>query len=166
MQRACTLAVVIWIGLVHSADAQTSLQPGMGATSPLGTTLSEPAPVMGNIPLGATELSQTGISPLTTPCPSTSASTSFDGGGISTSTACSSASTGNAIGTTSTAADTNAAMVGSGSGSGIPLGATDLGMPGESQTIPVPGVSVAPCSGMSATSSSANSTGAVSAGGC
>jgi hypothetical protein len=166
MQRACTLAAVIWIGLVHSAAAQTTLQPGMGTTSPLGTTLSEPAPAMGNIPLGATELNQAGISPLMTPCPSTDANTSFDGGGISTSTACSSASTGNAIGTASTAADINSTAVGSASPSGIGLGATDLGTPGESQTVPVPGVSVAPCNSMPATSDPANSIGMMSSGSC
>jgi hypothetical protein len=58
-------------------------------------------------------------------------------------------------------------MAGSNNGSGIPLGATDLGTPGESQNIFIPNMSVAPCpSSTSGTSMITPSNGIASAGGC
>lgn len=169
MRRACTLAAMIWISGA-AASAQTSSTPSMGATSPLGTQASESSSSasVGNIPLGATELAQPGISPLTMPCPSSN--TSFDGGGMSASTGCSTAGTNSSSATASASPSLSGAdagsMVGSTASSGVPLGATDLGTPGESQTIPVPSISVAPCTQTAGVSNSANSTGVVSPGGC
>jgi hypothetical protein len=170
MRRACTLAVMIWISGVCAAFAQASATPGMGATSPLGTTLSEPSSSasMGNIPLAATELAQPGTSPLIMQCQNTGSNSSFDGGGMSASTGCSSASTSASSGTASATPDSSGAdagsMVQSTANAGIPLGATGLGTPGESQNIPVP--NIAPCTQTQGAGNPTGSTGVISSGGC
>ena len=172
MRRACTIAAMIWISGAAAAYAQTTTTSGMGATSPLGAPASEPSSgaSTGNIPLGATELAQPGTSPLQMPCPNTSSNTSFDGGGMSTSTGCSPAGTSSASGTASATPGSSganaASMDQSTAGSGIPLGATGLGTPGESQNIPVPNLSAAPCAQTQGASNSTNSTAVVSSGGC
>ena len=58
MKGTCTLAAMLWLAGIAAACAQASPTPGMGTTSPLGTTLSEPSSssTSGGIPLGATEL--------------------------------------------------------------------------------------------------------------
>jgi hypothetical protein len=150
------------------AGAQTSPPTGMGATSPLGTILSEPSSNSNTsgIPLGATELSTPGISPLQMPCPMTTSNSAFDGGGSTATSACGSAATSGtsmASGTASGLAPT----MGSTSGSGIPMGATDLGTPGESQNIAIPNVPVTPCTMTnSATPLTPTTSGMASASGC
>ena len=144
---AVAVAAIIWSVGGGAASAQT----GMGSTSPLGTLSAEPpmsstSAGIGGIPLGATELSTPGLSQ--TPCPNTNSNTPFDGGGSTASTAC---GAGLANGSSdfssvsgfngSTSNGSVAGMTGSTVGSGIPLGATDLGTPGESQNVAVPGVS-------------------------
>src|ERR1700722_12335075 len=107
MRCACTLAAMIWISGGVAAYAQTGSTTGMGATSPLGTQPSESSSsassssALGGIPLGATELTQSGISPLTMPCPNTGSNASFDGGGTSSASGCGSAGTNSSSGTAS-----------------------------------------------------------------
>jgi hypothetical protein len=151
MQGRRALAAIIWFAAVTAAGAQAGPNPGMGATSPLGTIplgtiLSEPSSASGSsgIPLGATEVDTPGVSPLQMPCPNTSSNSAFDGGGSTASSACGSATTNSSSGI-STASGSTASTLGSTTGSGIPMGATDLGTPGESQNIIVPNVSVTPC---------------------
>ena len=160
MQGTRALAAIMWLAGATMAGAQTSPPPGMGATSPLGTLLAEPSSNSNTsgIPLGATELSTPGISPLQMPCPTTASNSAFDGGGSAA--ACGSAATAGmsmASGTTS--------GLGSTSGSGIAMGATDLGTPGESQNIAVPNVSVAPCP-LTTSSTQLAPSGIAPAGGC
>jgi hypothetical protein len=162
MRRACTLAAMIWLIGVASACAQTAPTSGMGATSPLGTAPSNSS----TIPLGATELSQPGISPLVMPCPSTTSNSAFDGGG---STACGSDTANPSAASTASSSNgsTPGLTTGSAAGSGIPLGVTDLGTPGESQNVPVAAPSVSPCSSATTgTANSTNSNGMASASGC
>jgi hypothetical protein len=174
MRRVCTLAAMIWMSGVAAACAQASSTAGMGTTSPLGTTLSDSSSSSGTsmagIPLAATELAQPGISPLISQCPNTSSNSSFDGGGVSSSTGCSSGGTSISSGTGSATADVSGADAGStvqsSASAGIPLGATSLGTPGESQNISVPNISVAPCTQTQGAGSSTGSTGVVSSGGC
>jgi hypothetical protein len=136
MWRVATTAGAILLLLAHCdvGFAQVSGTPGMGATSPLGSSLSSQPSMPGGIPLGATELDSGGLS-----CSdaATTAASSFDGGGMApTATSCSSGASGSPGATTS------------GSGSTIsgsaPLGSTELGTPGES-----PAVSSTTCSGIS-----------------
>ena len=96
MKGTCTLAAMLWLAGIAAACAQASPTPGMGTTSPLGTTLSEPSSssTSGGIPLGATELSPPGLSPLQMPCPNVTSNAAFDGGGSTASSACGSAATG------------------------------------------------------------------------
>jgi hypothetical protein len=168
MQGIRALAAIIWFAGVTAAGAQAGPNPGMGATSPLGTILSEPSPASGSsgIPLGATEVDTPGISPLQMPCPNTSSNSAFDGGGSTASSVCGSATTSSSAGI-STASGSATSTLGSAVGSGIPMGATDLGTPGESQSIVVPDVSVTPCP-LTTTSPQGTSTtsGIASAGGC
>jgi hypothetical protein len=129
---------------------------GMGTTSPLGT-LSDPSASPAStgpsgIPLGATELNTPGVSPLQSPCPETASNSAFDGGGSIMSPACGQQTTSGAFGLSSAGASTasNAdgstmALGGSMARSGIPLGATGLGTPGESQNVMVPTAPVSPC---------------------
>src|SRR5580658_2317132 len=150
MQGRWTLAAIMWFASVAAASAQANPTPGMGATSPLGTTLSDPSSTStsGGIPLGAIELNPTGLSPLQMPCPNTTANAAFDGGGSTASSACGSATTSASFGTSTPSGSTASIMgltAGSTDNSGIPLGTTDLGTPGESQVIAVPNVPVTPC---------------------
>lgn len=178
MRGSCMLAATLWSASILwsastvSASAQASQTPGMGTTSPLGTTPSpSSSSSSGSIPLGATELIPPGLSPLQMPCPNTASNAAFDGGGSSTSSACSNASSSSQASTGSSSDSSISGMTtGSASGSGIPLGAIDLGTPGESQTPAVPSATVAPCpmtaSSALGTSTSPSSNGSVSAGGC
>lgn len=170
MRRACTLVAMIWMSGVSAACAQASSTTGMGATSPLGTSLSEPSSgaSMADIPLAATELAQPGTSPLIMQCQNTSSNSSFDGGGMSASTGCSSAGTSTSSETASATSSGAGAgsMVESTANAGIPLGATGLGTPGESQNISVPNLSVAPCTQTQGAGNPAGSTGVISSGGC
>lgn len=145
--------IACWIAIV-AAQAQTNPTPGMGPTSPLGANnapLGANASVSDGIPLGSTGINTPGISPLIMPCPNTSSNTAFDGGGSAQSNNCGPTSTasGNSAATSmSGAGPINSGAPGSLTTSGvvganIPLGATDLGIPGESQVTPVPGVT--PC---------------------
>jgi hypothetical protein len=131
-----------------AAYAQTSSTSGMGATSPLGSTSSGmSSPDASVIPLGATELDVRGISPIMS-CPGTSSNNAFDGGGVDVlSPGCSSGSqaTTGLSGAASNPTTPGLGMGGS-SGSNIPLGATGLATPGESQQVNVPSTSVPPCS--------------------
>lgn len=146
-------AIAWWIGIV-AAQAQTNVTPGMGPTSPLGvptadsSSLNSNSSNLGGIPLGATGINTPGVSPLIMPCPNASSNAAFDGGGSALSNNCGSGSAtnnGSGVASTSSAGDLNSGSAGSGSGnpSSIPLGATNLATPGESQTTAVPGVS--PC---------------------
>jgi len=168
MQGRWALAAIIWFAGVTAAGAQAGPNPGMGATSPLGTMLSEPSSASGSsgIPLGATEVDTPGISPLQMPCPNMSSNSAFDGGGSTASSACGSATTSSSSGI-STASGSTASTLGSTSGSGIPMGATDLGTPGESQNLVVPNVSVTPCPATTTSPQGTSMTsGIASAGGC
>jgi hypothetical protein len=144
-------ATAWWIGIV-AAQAQTTTTPGMGPTSPLGapsannSSLGSNSSNLGGIPLGSTEINTPGVSPLIMPCPNASSNSAFDGGGSTLSNNCgSTASNNNGSGAASMsgAGGTVSGPNGPAIGSNIPLGATDLGIPGESQTTAVP--SVTPC---------------------
>ena len=139
------LAVALTAGMLWLVPAATSaqttmpgMQPstGMLATSPLNPQSTRPV----GIPLGSTEITTPGISPIN-PAQSTmgcagsgnAASTGalFDGGGLSgtSSTNCA-ASTAAALPLPSTSTVGRV---------GIPLGATEVGGAGISPTLPVPG---------------------------
>ncbi|MBO0757863.1 MAG: hypothetical protein J2P54_18615, partial [Bradyrhizobiaceae bacterium] len=90
--------------------AQVGATPGMGATSPLGSSLSNEPSMPGGIPLGATELNSIGLSPgasATTPCSGTAttagSSSNFDGGGTMSTptTGCTSGASGSPSAATS-----------------------------------------------------------------
>jgi len=175
MQGRWTLAAIMWLASVAAASAQASPTSGMGATSPLGTTLSDPSSASSSsgIPLGATELNPPGLSPLQMPCPNTTSNTAFDGGGATASSACGSSTTSSSSGTSTASSSTGSSLgllTGSSSSSGIPLGAVDLGTPGESQDIAIPNVSVSPCpsttSSTQGTSMMTGSSGIASMSGC
>jgi hypothetical protein len=156
MRSICTLVAIVLISSANALSAQTGSTPGMGATSPLGSdaeTGTSMSNIQANIPMGATELDPSGISPLAMPCPTMSATGSFDGGGVATSTVCGSASTttdssGMGVATSglsgSDASATGAGVTAS-SSAGVPLGATGLGTPGESQGAAISTPPVAPC---------------------
>jgi hypothetical protein len=157
-----------WIGIA-AAQAQTTT-PGMGPTSPVSVPSAESSSSNSTssglgIPLGSTEINTPGVSPLIMPCPNASSNGAFDGGGSSLSNNCGSgASTTGASGAASMSG-VGGAMPGSSEsvvGSGIPLGATDLGIPGESQTTAVPG----PCSSPQGMSNSVGSTSSALTGSC
>jgi hypothetical protein len=137
MWRVATTAGATLLLLAHCdvGFAQVSgTPPGMGATSPLGSSLSDQPSMPGGIPLGATELDSGGLS-----CSGAAmtAGSSFDGGGMaSTATSCASGASGPPSEATSGSGPTV-------SGS-APLGSTELGTPGES-----PAVSSTSCSGIS-----------------
>jgi hypothetical protein len=141
-------AIGCWIAIT-AVQAQTTTTPGMGPTSPLSVPSSGDSSNSSNpggIPLGSTEINTPGVSPLIMPCPNTSSNSAFDGGGSSLSNNCGSTSANNnGSGAASMSGAGGATSItGSGVvGSGVPLGATDLGTPGESQTTTVP--SVTPC---------------------
>jgi hypothetical protein len=141
-------AIGCWIGIV-AAQAQTTTTPGMGPTSPLGAPSSGNSSFsssgLGGIPLGSTEINTPGVSPLMMPCPNTNSNSAFDGGGSGLSSNCGSTSFNNSgSGAGGTVSGSNGPVTGPDVvGSGIPLGATDLGTPGESQTTTMP--TVPPC---------------------
>ena len=151
MRHPLLLAAFGWWIAIVAAQAQTTT-PGMGATSSLnvpsagGSTSNSASSGLGGIPLGSTEINTPGVSPLIMPCPNASSNAAFDGGGSNLSNNCGS-------GASNTGGSSAASMYGAGGtmpgssgsvvGSGIPLGATDLGTPGDSQTTAVP--SVTPC---------------------
>ncbi|WP_161491858.1 hypothetical protein [Bradyrhizobium centrolobii] len=128
------------------------MQPsvGMGATSPLNLQSTRPE----GIPLGSTEITTPGLSPVspaqgTGNCAASSNAGSpgalFDGGGLSGSS--SPSCTG---GTTSPSPLPSSSSVGR---VGIPLGTTELGGAGLSPAVPVPGPD------LSGAAAPANSTG-------
>jgi hypothetical protein len=125
---------------------------------------------MASVPLAATELAQPGTSPLIMQCQNTSSNFTFDGGGMSASTGCSSAGTSTSSETASATPGSSGAdagsMVESTANAGVPLGATGLGTPGESQNVPVPNISVAPCIQTQDAGNPASFTGMISSGGC
>jgi hypothetical protein len=133
MWRVLTTAGAILLLLAHCdvAFAQVSAPPGMGATSPLGSSLSSQPSMPGGIPLGATELDSGGLS-----CSGTSttvgSSSNFDGGGMaSTATGCTSGASGSPGAATSGTGSTSGSARGA-----VPLGSTELGTPGESPAVP------------------------------
>ena len=164
MRYLVTLAAAACLIGCGPCFAQVAPTPGMGATSPLGTMDFNAASQPSGIPLGATELNTGGLSPTagTNPCSGSTTSatglagsmSTFDGGGAmpgstsATSTTCSATASGSAIGSTSMITGSTPGSMSSGT---IPLGSTELGTPGESPTtlLPVPGVSVSPCSSLS-----------------
>ena len=139
--RPCAVLAVLWL-VPAAAFAQMTapgMQPpnGMLATSPLNPQSTRPV----GIPLGSTEITTPGVSPLnpaqTMPgCPGSTTTASsgalFDGGGMSSgsSTNCS---------TMTTATPTPSSSTPTVGRVGIPLGATELGGAGISPTVPVPG---------------------------
>ena len=145
-----TMLLLLALSLIGpgAAYAQTSSTSGMGATSPLGSTSSSMSSQDSSvIPLGATELNVPGISPIMS-CPGTSSNNAFDGGGVDVSSpGCRSSSqaTMSSSGSVSNPTTPGLGVAGS-SGSNIPLGATGLATPGESQQVNVPNTSVSPCS--------------------
>jgi hypothetical protein len=142
MWRVLMTAGVTLLLLAHCdvGFAQVSPTPGMGATSPLGSSPSSQPSMPGGIPLGATELDSAGLSPTgsTMPCSGTAttagSSSNFDGGGIaSTSTDCSSGASGSPGDATSATGSTLTGLTPGSAQGAVPLGATELGTPGESQ---------------------------------
>jgi hypothetical protein len=168
MRGTCVLSGALLLAGAFGAQGQQSA--GMGITSPLGTVTSNPSSASSAIPLGATELNPPGLSPLVMPCPNSASNAQFDGGGSGISSGCGSTTANGSPGTSTGSmfdAPTSGSTAGSSNGSGIPLGATDLGTPGESQNIAIPNLSVAPCaSAASRTSSTVPSNGIASDGGC
>jgi hypothetical protein len=145
-----TILLLLALSLIgpDAAYAQTSSTSGMAATSPLGSTSSGmSSPDSSVIPLGATELDVPGVSPIMS-CPGISSNTAFDGGGVDVSSPGCSSSSQTTTNSSSAASNptTPGLGVGGSSGSNIPLGATGLAMPGESQQVNVPNMSVPPCS--------------------
>jgi len=179
MRRALAIIVSLFLLGCNTSFAQMAPAPGMGTTSPLGSTFSNTSSQPSGIPLGSNELNIGGLSPITggsscagaatntTGLATTSAgmgttSTTFDGGGTMSSSAVStcdtSSSAANSAATPITAGTTavgSPTTVGTTTGSAargvIPLGSTELGTPGESPTIAPPTVSIAPCGNTAAT---------------
>jgi hypothetical protein len=160
MQRLLTIRLpaitaIAWLIGSGACFAQLSPTPGMGTTSPLGTVPSGPAPQLGGVPLGATELNIPGISPA--PCSTGgggnqtgSSSTTFDGGGIGTSSSSGQAGCGTEASAGASASSTpGTSGAGNGGAGTIPLDSTELATPGESQilTMPSPGLA-APMPGL------------------
>ncbi len=131
---------------VQGSPLSMERQPGMGATSPLGSE-SGPAVPSAGIPMGSTEIATPGISPAPLPgvgfgtananCPgfdarSNTPSVTFDGGGLpgGPPSPCISASDANASSVAPPALPTQRA--------GIPLGSTELANPGVATAAPVP----------------------------
>ena len=120
-----------------SASPNTLPSPGAGVTSPFNSGTGQRA----GVPLGSTEIATPGIAPIipsqnmgagacTDLGNARSASTLFDGGGLSGSSSLSCAGSGNAP---PSASSPSAGRV------GIPLGATELGNAGASPLSAVPG---------------------------
>ncbi len=164
-----TAALISIIGCGPSF-AQMAPTPGMGATSPLGTTPSSPglqplgtmSPIpgtqAGGIPLGATEINPGGLSPM--PCVGTTgvgvgsstgfglagSPATFDGGGLSGSSACVPTSRTTTAGQGAGSSSLPPGLPGSSTAGTISLDSTELGTPGESPivTVPVPTVTPTP----------------------
>lgn len=162
--------VLAWQMLCGAAVAQTAAPPA--ATSPLGS-VSDTRVAGTGLPLGATEITSPGVSPLFMALPGTGATSGiscanpdtssaspsgtagiFDGGGLSLGTAAAPPASGqslrpprmNASGGCGSADDGSAAPA-SGSAVRIPLGATQLGNPGVSPADALPTIGVAPVTG-------------------
>lgn len=175
MWRALTTAGAALLILVRCdvGFAQVNATPGMGATSPLGSSLSNAPSMPVGIPLGATELNSSGLSPTdsTTPCSSTAStvgsSSNFDGGGtMSTPTIATDCTTGGSGSPGAATPATGSTITGLTPGSArgaVPLGSTELGTPGESPAATT--VSSTPCPGISSMAGTSAASGA-SAGGC
>jgi hypothetical protein len=178
MRRALAIIAGLFLLGCNTSYAQTSPVPGMGTTSPLGSTFSNAPSQPSGIPLGSNEISVGGLSPMIsgTSCIGNTSglatsgtatgmpmsgtgmgttSTTFDGGGTSSSSAVSTCGTSSALsaavtpitaGTTAVGSPTTAGVTtGSAARGVIPLGSTELGTPGESPTAAPPTLSVAPC---------------------
>jgi hypothetical protein len=173
--------VMLLLGCAGVFAQTTTL--GAGSASPLGTEPSN-APFESNIPLGATELTPNGLSfPMSPACPdftgsglngTTTPTPTFDGGGLTgTSTPdCAAAGSSAAPGAAASAQSaSNSVTTGLGSIPGsasIPLGATELGTPGESPppSLSVPAASTPPCAGVSGASIMMSLPGISSPNGC
>jgi hypothetical protein len=170
MRRATTaalLAVLCCTPVFAQMSGEGSPTPTIGATSPLGIPSGSPVPPTG-IPLGATELSSPGVSPLSTgasgmpgygtTCPGatsalsgmsssvmSSSSTTYDGGGMQAGAALpGSTGTLEICGTNSSStAATSPTTPGGAPRTGIPLGAVQIGNAGVSPEamFPTPGQS-------------------------
>lgn len=172
MRRA--LIVVTLTALLGSSPASAqvggigNLTPGIGATSPLGGAPSSPISPIG-IPLGATELSSPGLSPVplgagsSSTCSATTGTISiYDGGGM---TVGSGAGSTSMSGTCGAGANTGApppptqwsASPGGVARPGIPLGSFELGSAGVSPMVVIPAPSVQPTFGSSTPCSTSGS---------
>ena len=159
MWRSLTTAgaVLLILARCDVGFAQMSATPGMGATSPLGSPLSNAPSMPGGIPLGATELNSGGLSPTnsSTPCSSTAttvgSSSNFDGGGTMSTARiaadCTSGASGSPGAATSTTGSTITGLTPGSARGAVPLGSTELGNPGESPAAPI--LSNTPCPGIS-----------------
>jgi hypothetical protein len=148
MWRVLTTAGAALLILAHCdvGFAQVSATPGMGATSPLGSSLSNQPSMPGGVPLGATELDSGGLSPTAsaTPCSGTQttagSSSNFDGGGtMSNPTIANGCTSGTSSSLATIPSGTGSTSTGSTPGSAggaIPLGSTELGTAGESPAAP------------------------------
>jgi len=170
--RRATTAAMLALFCCNPAFAQmrgdASAPPTLAATSPLGIAPGSPVPPTG-IPFGATELTSTGVSPLTTgtmgmpgfgtTCSNTasplsgmpSTTTTYDGGGMAMGAALPGSTTmtmgtslpgsTTGLGTCNTTAATSPTVPGGASRTGIPLGSVEIGNAGISPQVvdPAPG---------------------------
>jgi hypothetical protein len=118
------------------------------------------SPLGGNVPLGSTELTPNGLSPpVTAACPhftgtlsGSTTSPTFDGGGLTSTPDCAAGAAPGAAASASSASNSVTTGLASISGhASIPLGATELGTPGESLPLGLsaPATSTTPCAGVS-----------------
>ncbi len=165
------LATVLGCGPVVAQVAGTDTTPdlslGIGATSPLNITPNMTAPVVPTgIPLGATEITTSGLSsplcPSSTPGSSLGSATVFDGGGTTLT------APGTCVGDNNTGLAQPPALNSSPTTLGqvaIPLGSTELGTEGLSPppiAVTAPPISTSLSSSSTLSSSSALSTGGIS----
>jgi hypothetical protein len=154
MRRELIAAMVTALLGTSPALAQVggigNLTSGIGATSPLGGASGSPIPPLG-IPLGATELSSPGLSPVPSAasgsgstCSATSGTSSiYDGGGVTVGSGAGSTPTSGSCGAAanSSAPPPPMQLSASPSGvarSGIPLGSFELGSAGVSPMVVIP----------------------------
>ena len=153
MLRLAVMAAALLVGGAPAYAQGTTSAPPIGATSPLGSLGSAFPTLQSGIPLGATEIDPGGLSPL--PCaatgtlssPTAGTGSTFDGGGsIGTATGmltagpCGSASGPPASAGIASPLSTPGRGPGFAlNGGTIPLGATEIGGPGLSPIITVPG---------------------------
>jgi hypothetical protein len=187
MRRALAIIASLFLLGCNTSYAQLGPSPGMGTTSPLGSTFSNTPSQPSGIPLGSNELNIGGLSPMISgsSCMSTTtnttglatSSTTFDGGGTmpssapstcgTTTSALGAASTPITAGTTAVGSPTTAgATTGSAARGVVPLGSTELGTPGESPTVPPPSVSIAPCGNTASPAATMTTPGMSSPTGC